>query len=71
MRFDYFIAKKIYSDLGVKGNFSRPAIRIATSGIAIGTIVMLLSITILQGFKKDHLCKCDPAGSSQKSGGFW
>lgn len=53
MRFDFFIAKRIYSDLGVKGNFSRPAIRIATSGIAIGTVVMLLSITILQGFKKE------------------
>jgi len=63
MRFDFFIAKRIYSDLGVKGKFSRPANRIATLGVAIGTIVMLLSISILYGFKKEINSKVIAFGS--------
>lgn len=63
MRFDFFIAKRIYSDIGVKVKYSRPAIRIATLGITIGTIVMLLSISILQGFKKEISSKITAFGS--------
>ncbi len=51
--FEFFIAKRIYSDSDGKKNFSRPAIRIAMSGIAIGLVVMLVSLSVVLGFKEE------------------
>ena len=51
MNFPLFIAKKIYSDQGDKRKVSRPAIRIATAGVAIGLAVMLISVSVVFGFK--------------------
>ncbi len=51
--FEFFIAKRIYSDSDGKKNFSRPAIRIAMSGIAIGIVVMLVSLAVVLGFKDE------------------
>lgn len=51
MNFPLFIAKRIYSDQGDKRKVSRPAIRIATIGVAIGLAVMIITISVILGFK--------------------
>jgi len=46
-----FLARRLYGrDEGVKGG-SRPAIIIATAGIAVGLAVMILTLAITRGFK--------------------
>ena len=51
MNFPLFIARKIYSDQGDKRKVSRPAIRIATIGVAIGLAVMIVTVGVILGFK--------------------
>ena len=51
MNFPLFIAKKIYTDQGDKRKVSKPAIRIATIGVAIGLAVMIVSVCVVLGFK--------------------
>jgi lipoprotein-releasing system permease protein len=46
-----YIAKRIYSDQGDKRKVSRPAIRIATIGVAIGLAVMIVTVSVVLGFK--------------------
>lgn len=46
-----FLARRLYGrDEGVKGG-SRPAIIIATAGIAVGLMVMILTMSVTRGFK--------------------
>ena len=52
MSIEYFIAKRIHFQQGKK-NVSRPAVRIATIGIALGLSVMLISVAIVIGFKNE------------------
>lgn len=51
MNFPLFIAKKIYGDNEDKRKVSKPAIRIATIGVAIGLAVMIVSVSVVLGFK--------------------
>lgn len=51
MNFPLFIARRIYSDKGDKRKASRPAIHIATTGMAIGLAIMIVSICVVLGFK--------------------
>ena len=51
MIFSFFIAHKLYKDKGGRQHVSRPAITIATAGVAIGLVVMLLSVFVVLGFK--------------------
>lgn len=51
MNLPFFIAKRIYSDKGDKRKVSRPAIRIATIGVAIGLAVMIVTVSVILGFK--------------------
>ncbi|MBQ3314308.1 MAG: ABC transporter permease [Prevotella sp.] len=51
MNFPVYIAKRIYSDQGDKRKVSRPAIRIATIGVAIGLAVMIVTVSVVLGFK--------------------
>ena len=52
MNLPLFIARRIYSDhAGARQRVSRPAIRIATAGVAIGLAVMVLSVCVVLGFK--------------------
>ena len=51
MNFPLYIAKRIYSDQGDKRKVSRPAIRIATIGVAIGLAVMIVTVCVILGFK--------------------
>ena len=51
MNFPYFIAKRLYRDKGDKHKVSRPAIHIATIGVATGLAVMILTVGVVLGFK--------------------
>ena len=51
MNLSFFIAKRIYSDKGDKRNVSRPAIHIATAGLANGLAEMILTVSVVLGFK--------------------
>ena len=51
MDFPLFVAKRIFNKQDTQRNVSRPAIRIATAGVAIGLAVMLLSVFVVLGFK--------------------
>lgn len=52
MNVEYFIARRIHFRHDKK-NVSRPAVRIAIIGIAIGLAVMLLTVSIVLGFKQE------------------
>ena len=51
MNFSYFLAKRIYNDKGDRRTVSRPAIHIATLGVAIGLAVMIITVAVVLGFK--------------------
>ena len=51
MSLEFFIAKRIHFQQGKK-NVSRPAVRIATIGIALGLAVMIIAIAVVIGFKE-------------------
>lgn len=51
MNLPLFIAKRIYSDKGDKRKVSRPAIHIAIIGVAIGLAVMIITVSVVLGFK--------------------
>ncbi len=51
MNFPLFIARKIYSHTGNRLKVSKPAVRIAIAGVAIGLAVMIISVSVVFGFK--------------------
>lgn len=51
MNLSLFIAKRLYTATDTRRKVSRPAMRIATAGVAIGLAVMLVSIGVCFGFK--------------------
>ncbi len=52
MSLEFFIAKRIHFQQGSQ-HVSRPAVRIATIGIALGLAVMLISVAVVIGFKQE------------------
>lgn len=63
MNFPLFIAQRIYGDQGDKHKVSRPAITIATIGVAIGLAVMIVSVCVVLGFKHTIQAKVIGFGS--------
>ena len=53
MNLEYFIAKRIHFEKKGERNVSRPAVRIATIGMAVGMAVMLIAIAVVVGFKQE------------------
>lgn len=53
MNLELFIARRLVSKRHSKNSFSRPIIAVAIGGIAIGLAVMILSVAIVTGFKKE------------------
>ena len=51
MNLPLFISRRIYSDQGDRHKVSRPAIRIATIGVGIGLAVMIITVSVVMGFK--------------------
>lgn len=48
----YFVAKRIYQG-GEAGRASASAVRIATAGVAVGILVMIISICVTIGFQRE------------------
>ncbi len=53
MGFCLFVARRIYRNQSGENSFSRPAVIIATLGIAVGIIVMIVSLSVVLGFKNE------------------
>lgn len=53
MNVNFFIARKIVANSKSKGRLAGPIITVATLGIVLGVTVMILSIAIGSGFKKE------------------
>ena len=51
MNLPLFIARKIYRQGGDRQEVSRPAITIATIGVGIGLAVMIITVSVISGFK--------------------
>ncbi len=50
---EFFIARRIFSARGTSGRFSESIVSFAVFGIAFGLFVMILSVAIVTGFKKE------------------
>ncbi|MDR2844357.1 MAG: ABC transporter permease [Candidatus Symbiothrix sp.] len=53
MNSSYFIAKRIYFNKDGQKQVSPPAVRIAIASMALGLSIMILSVAIIVGFKKE------------------
>ena len=51
MNLELFLARRLYSTRKGERRISRPAVTIAQWGVAVGTIIMFISICIIVGFK--------------------
>lgn len=51
MGFPLFIARRLYSSHDDNNKVSKPALYIATAGVAIGLAVMIVSVSVILGFK--------------------
>ena len=51
MNLPLYIARTIYADTGDRHKVSKPAMRIAIAGVAIGLAVMIVSVSVVFGFK--------------------
>ena len=58
-----FIARRILSGNKDNGRYSRPIVRIAIGGIALGLAVMILSLAIVTGFQSEIRSKVIGFGS--------
>ena len=64
MNLPLFIARRIYGeDEGDRRKVSRPAVRIATIGVAIGLAVMIVTVSVVLGFKHTIRAKVVGFGS--------
>ncbi len=53
MNTELYIARRLMRGKADNSNYSRPIVKIAVIGISIGIVVMLLSVAVLTGFKKE------------------
>ena len=53
MNVDLFIAKRLIKSKDFQNNISGPIVSIAIVGIALGLIVMIMSVAIVTGFKEE------------------
>ncbi len=63
MNWRLFVAKRIYSSNEGRKEVSKPAVRIAISGIAVGMAIMIVSIAVVIGFKNEVRKKVISLGS--------
>ena len=48
-----FLARRIYRDSDAGKQVSRPAVLIALIGVAIGLAVMIITVSVIVGFKNE------------------
>ncbi len=53
MKIEYYIAKRIHFQKKGKKNVARPAVKIASFGMAVGMSVMIIAVAVVVGFKKE------------------
>ncbi len=53
MKLESFIARRIFFSKEGDNRASKPAVVVATAGIALGLAVMILSVAVVTGFKKE------------------
>lgn len=53
MKVEFFIAKRILLGRSHSKSFTRPVINIAVWGIALGVLIMIMSVAITKGFQKE------------------
>lgn len=53
MNYEHFIAKRIVFGSGSKRTISQPVVKIALVSIALGIAVMIVSVLVMKGFKKE------------------
>lgn len=63
MSTEFFIAKRIFADKSNTKGIATGIVRFAVGGIAVGLVVMILSISILSGFKNQITNKISGFGS--------
>ncbi|MDA3853442.1 MAG: ABC transporter permease, partial [Bacteroidales bacterium] len=63
MNLELFIAKRIHFSKKGKKSVSRPAVRVAVLGIALGLAVMIITVSIVIGFKDEIRNKVIAFGS--------
>ena len=63
MNVEYFISKKIYSTKEKNNSYTKPILRIAIFAIALSVAIMLISIMVIGGFKKNITSKVVGFGS--------
>jgi lipoprotein-releasing system permease protein len=63
LNLEYFIAKRLVSGKESKGHISRRLVNITTFGISLGISVMLISVSVVTGFKKEITDKVIGFGS--------
>ncbi len=63
MNYTLFIAKRLHDHQGDAKGVSRSAIRIATAGVAVGLAVMIISVSVVLGFKGEIRSKVIGFGS--------
>lgn len=61
MKFEYFVANRLIKQK--EKTFARPVVKIAITSIALSIAVMLIAISVLQGFKKEIKNKIAGFGS--------
>lgn len=64
MNFSFFVAQRFFRNIGQEQRrASNPTITIATAGVAIGLIVMIVSVCVILGFKSEITKKVEGFGS--------
>lgn len=64
MNFSFFVAQRFFRNIGQdQRRASNPTITIATAGVAIGLIVMIVSVCVILGFKSEITKKVEGFGS--------
>lgn len=58
MNFPFFIAQRFFRNIGAdKKSASNPTITIATAGVAVGLAVMIITVSVIAGFKREVTSK--------------
>lgn len=58
MNFPFFIAQRFFRNIGAdKRSASNPTITIATAGVAVGLAVMIITVSVISGFKREVTSK--------------
>ena len=70
MSLSLFLARRIYGGDYAGSKVSRPAVRIATAGVAIGLAVMIVSVCVVLGFKHTIRDKVTGFGSHITVGNY-